>query len=137
LEEPLSSRQETVEIPNNGTSINNHSPSDPDLTTNLGTLEAPVKPATCKSGAPAQSGGKHSPMKATTSSTSKTEKHLMFTETEMKKEERLLCGESTMVITRDGQSSILIKLLRKLLQDTAKNGVCGSAEHSISDQDFQ
>jgi hypothetical protein len=102
LEETLSSRQETVEIPNNGTSINNHSPSDPDLTTNLGTLEAPVEPATCKSGAPTQDGTKSSHMKDNTSSTSKARKHLMFTQTKMKKEERLLSGEDIMVQTKDG-----------------------------------
>jgi hypothetical protein len=47
----------------------------------------------------------------------------MFMETEMKKEERLLSGRSTMDTTRDGLSSILIRLLRKQLLDTAENGV--------------
>jgi uncharacterized membrane protein YcaP (DUF421 family) len=34
---------------------------------------------------------------------------LMYMEAKMKKVERLSSGESTMVITRDGQSSILTK----------------------------
>jgi hypothetical protein len=69
LEETLSSRQETEETPNNGTSINNLSPLDPDLTTNLGTLRAQENPQTCKSGAQSLTplGGNCSFMKDNTS----------------------------------------------------------------------
>jgi hypothetical protein len=42
-------------------------------------------------------------MKDNTSSTYKTEKLLMFTQIEMKKEERSLSGRDTTVTTRDGQ----------------------------------
>jgi hypothetical protein len=77
-------------------------------------------------------------MKDNTSSTSRIRKHLMFTQTEMKKEERLLYGRDIMVQTRDGESSILIqRVLRKELLDTTVNGVSISTEHSTLDQDFQ
>jgi hypothetical protein len=69
-------------------------------------------------------------MKACTSSTSKTERLLTFTETEMKKEERSLSGEDITVTTRDGRLSILIRLPRNQLLDTAKNGVCISTDSS-------
>jgi hypothetical protein len=76
-------------------------------------------------------------MKVDNSSISTTRKLLMYMVTEMKKQERSLSGEDTMVQTRDGQLSILIRLLRNKLLDTPKNGATISADHSISDQDFQ
>jgi hypothetical protein len=77
-------------------------------------------------------------MKDNISSTSTTRKQLMFTEVKMKKEERSSSGENTMVTTRDGESSTPIQRVpRKLPQDSTKNGVSISTEHSISDQDSQ
>jgi hypothetical protein len=49
-------------------------------------------------------------MKANTSSTSRTEKQLMFTEVKMKKEEMSLFGTSTVEPTRDGRSSTPTRL---------------------------
>jgi hypothetical protein len=126
------------EIPNNGTSINKLSPLDQDLTTNLGTLRAQEEPTTCKSGAPTQDGGKSSPMKDNTSSTSRTRKLLIFMETKMKKEERSKYGRDIMAPTRDGESSILTqRVLRKRPLDGTLNGVSISIDFSTLDQDSQ
>jgi hypothetical protein len=77
-------------------------------------------------------------MKDNTSSTSRIRRHLMFTLTEMKKEERLLSGRDIMVQTRDGESSILTQRdPGKELLDTTVNGASISTEHSTLDQDFQ
>jgi hypothetical protein len=82
-------------------------------------------------------GGKPSPMKDNTSSTSITRKLLMSMETRTSKETRLLYGEDTMVLTKDGLLSTLTRLLRNQLLDTAENGVCTSTDCSTSDQDSQ
>jgi hypothetical protein len=76
-------------------------------------------------------------MKDNTSSTSTTRRHLMSMEEKMKKQERSLSGEDTTEPIRDGESSILIKLLRNQKLDTAKNGASISTDYSTSDQDFQ
>jgi hypothetical protein len=63
---------------------------------------------------------------------------LMYMEAKMKKVERLSSGESTMVITRDGQSSILTQRVpRKLPLDTTKSGATISTDYSTLDQDSQ
>jgi hypothetical protein len=62
---------------------------------------------------------------------------LMFTETKIKKDKRLLSGENTTVQTKDGLLSMLINQERKELLDTAENGVCISTDYSTSDLDSQ
>jgi hypothetical protein len=49
--------------------------------------------------------------------TSKMEELLMFTVEKMKKEDKSLPGRSTMVTTRDGMLSILIKLKKLRLKE--------------------
>jgi hypothetical protein len=78
--------------------ISSHNPTEAGLSISKALEEL----TTCKSGAPTQDGTKSSHMKDNTSSTSKARKHLMFTQTKMKKEERLLSGEDIMVQTKDG-----------------------------------
>jgi hypothetical protein len=69
LEETWSSRQEMEEELNNGTSINNPIPLNPDPITNLGIFKAKEDPLTCKFGAPTQDGGKSSNTVEETSTT--------------------------------------------------------------------
>jgi hypothetical protein len=76
-------------------------------------------------------------MKVVNSSTSTTRNHLMYMVEKMLKAKRFKFGRDTMVLTKDGESSILIRLPRKQLLDTAENGVCISTDCSISDPDSQ
>jgi hypothetical protein len=77
-------------------------------------------------------------MKDNTSSTSKTRKLSMFTETKTSKETRSLPGKDIMVTTRDGESYTPTKrVLRKLPPDTTENGASISIDYSILDQDSQ
>jgi hypothetical protein len=84
-----------------------------------------------------QDGGRSSNMKDNTSSTSKTRRQSMSIKERMLKDKRLLSGRDTTEPIRDGESSILIKLLRNQQMDTAKNGASISTDYSTSDQDFQ
>jgi len=115
--ETLLSRYQMEETLKSGTSINNHSPSEQSITTNHGTLRTPEIPTTCKYGAPTPTGGKSSSMKVNTSSTGRTEKLLMYMEEKTKKEDQLSSGANTVEPTRDGRSSILIKLQRLQRKD--------------------
>jgi hypothetical protein len=76
-------------------------------------------------------------MKASISSIGKTVKHSMFTQERTKKEDKLLCGISTTVTTRNGKLSILTKLRKSKLKDFMKTMACTATDHSISDQDSQ
>jgi hypothetical protein len=55
----------------------------------------------------------------------------------MLKLNQLLFGRIMVERTRNGMSSILIKLLRRILRDLIKNTDSKSTDHSTSDQECQ
>jgi hypothetical protein len=61
----------------------------------------------------------------------------MFIKTKMLKDNKLLSGTDTMVLTKDGELSILTKHPKKDLLDMTENTDSISIEHSTSDQDSQ
>jgi hypothetical protein len=61
----------------------------------------------------------------------------MFSKERMLKDKRLLSGRDIMVLTKDGELSILTKLPRKEEVDSTLNTDSTSTELSISDQDSQ
>jgi DNA-binding transcriptional regulator YiaG len=76
-------------------------------------------------------------MKETSSSTSKTIEYLMLAETKMLKDNQSLFTRDMVVLTRDGRSSILIRLKMSKMKDMKRTSDSTSTDHSISDQDFQ
>jgi hypothetical protein len=73
------------EVLKDGTSINNHSLSEQDTTTNLGISRVVEEQEICKYGAQTLDGSKFSSMKKVNSSTGKTVWHLMLLDQEMMK----------------------------------------------------
>jgi hypothetical protein len=120
-----------------GTSIKDPRPSNPDLTTNLGTLEVQEKPTTCKSGAPTQDGGKSSDIEDGTSKTLRTTRFLMLLEEKMLKVKRLSSGEDTTNLTKDGELPMLTKLesIKRVVFTETSDGIL--IDLSISDQECQ
>jgi len=82
-------------------------------------------------------GGKSGGEEESTSLTSRTIRHLMSIKERMLKDNRLLHGKSIMAGTRDGELSMLTKLLRLDPRDMTVNGASISIDHYSSDQDFQ
>jgi hypothetical protein len=76
-------------------------------------------------------------MKEDSSRIFKTERSLMFMETEMKKEEMSLSGRDMEVPTRDGESSMLTKQERPKPRDLTETSDSTSIDHSTSDQECQ
>jgi hypothetical protein len=107
-----SSRLETEEDPNSGTSINNPTQSELDTTTNLGISRAQEEPMTCKSGVPTQDGGKSSSSRTTNSSIGKLVKFLRSKHPRMKKAQLLEFSKTTKERTKCGMLSMLIRLTR-------------------------
>jgi len=64
----------------------------------------------------------------------RTKEFLMLIKPRMRKLVRLLSTRTLVQLTRDGMSSILIKLERMRLRDLMKNSVSTSTDHSTSDQ---
>jgi len=95
------------------------------------------RPTRCKSGAPTQDGSRSSNIEMNTSSILEMVRHLMYMEEKMKKLGKSLPGRDTMVQTRDGRLSILIKLPRLLHQELMKTLDSTSTDHSTSNLDFQ
>jgi hypothetical protein len=121
-----------------GGSTKNHSPSRPRSTTNHGTSNPLVGPRTCRSGAPTHNGSRSSSIKTTNSSTPERTKRFSMSQVErMLKLNQLLFGRIMVERTRNGTSSILIKLLRRILRDLIKNTDSKSTDHSTSDQECQ
>jgi len=128
------SRLQTVTRLKSGGSTNNHSQSRPSLTTNHLISNHLVRLMTCKSGAPTHNGSRSSSSKQDNSSTSeRIKRFLMSMVPRMRKLERLLSERTQVKLTRNGMSSILIRLLRVKLKDSMKNSVSTSTDHSISD----
>jgi hypothetical protein len=63
-------------------------------------------------------GGRSSGTEETTLSTFRTRRFLMYPVEKIKKDKKLLSGRDTTVLTRDGESSMLTKLLRSLTRDS-------------------
>jgi hypothetical protein len=61
----------------------------------------------------------------------------MYMEVKMKKEERLLYGEDTTELTRNGESSILTRKERDQPRVTTPTSDSISTDHSTSDQECQ
>jgi hypothetical protein len=92
---------------------------------------------TCKSGAPTPDGSRSSLTEMNISAISKTKTDvLMSVEAKMKKEEKLLSGRNMVVPTRDGRSSIKMKLRKFKRRDSMKTLAGIAADHSIWYQDF-
>jgi len=89
-----------------------------------------------KSGALTETGGKSSLTRMSTSSIGKTRNALMLVETKMRKEHQSLYTRDTMVTTKDGQLSILMKPRRSQPRDSAKISDSTSTDHSTWSQDF-
>jgi hypothetical protein len=87
--------------------------------------------------APTHNGTRSSGEEESTSLTSITRRHLMFSKERMLKDKRLSSGRSTMDSTRDGELSTLTKLPRKDHLDMTVNTDSTSTELSTSDQDSQ
>jgi hypothetical protein len=100
-------------------------------------LSATEEAARFKSTALTLTGGKSSSIEVKTSSTFRTERFLMLREAVIQKDKKFLSGTDTTEPTRDGESSILIKLERTEPRVTTTNGASISADHSTSDQDSQ
>jgi hypothetical protein len=101
------------EIHKYGTSINNHSLSEPSTTTNHGISRVLVEPTTCKSGAPTQDGSKSLSTKENTFVTSrKPIDALMYSKVKMMKVRKYRYTIDTTEPTRDGRSSILTRKQR-------------------------
>jgi hypothetical protein len=137
LEEALSSRHQTEETLKNGTSTNNHSPLEIDLTTNLGTLRTQERLETCKSGAPTQDGGKSSSTLDITSLTSRTRRFSMSSKERMLKDKKLLSGRDTTDLTRDGRLFILTQERVDQPRDLTEALDGTSTDYSILDLDSQ
>jgi hypothetical protein len=84
-----------------------------------------------------QDGGKSSLMKDNTSSISETIRHSMTIKIRMLKVKRLSFGEDIMVLTKDGELSILINPLRNQQVDLTRNSDSISTDYSTSDLDSQ
>jgi hypothetical protein len=125
-----------VERPKCGTSINNLLLSEPDITINLGTLRAQVRPTTCKSGALTLVGGKSSSMRTANLSTGTTTRFLMLEELRMKKVNKLEFMVTTMVNTKNGPLSILIKLKAHKPREYQKTLDSILTDHSTLSQSF-
>jgi hypothetical protein len=76
-------------------------------------------------------------MLTNTSSTSKTERHLMSIQEEMRKEDKSSFGTNMERLTRDGRSSILTKLRKCKVREFIRTSDSTSIDHSISDPDSQ
>jgi hypothetical protein len=139
--ETWSSRLQTVEIPRNGTSINNPRLSELDTTTNHGISRAQVEPRTCKSGAPTLDGSKFSNSKVNSLSILLTIRSLMLHPPRIKKVKPLLSTVETettsKMLTKDGRLSTLINPKRIELKDSTRNSDSTSTDHSTSDQECQ
>jgi len=61
----------------------------------------------------------------------------MFQEEKMLKDKEFMPGRNMEVPTRDGRSSMLMKLRRLLRRELTRNSVSMSTDHSTSSQDFQ
>jgi len=126
-----------VEKHRNGGSTKNLLPLEPSTTINHGTSRALEEPTTCKSGALTQDGGKSSPIKMSTSSIGRIRNALMLLEAKMLKVELLLLGRDTMVLIRDGRSSILTRQKALKPRELMKTSDGMSIDHSTWYPDFQ
>jgi hypothetical protein len=99
-----------------------------------------VEPEICKSGAPTQDGSKCSNTKMDTSLIQLTTKSLMLLDLKTRKVLLLLCTIEMVItltmLTKNGKSSILTKLLQLEPRVSTRNLDSTSTDHSISDQDF-
>jgi len=124
-----------------GTSINNHRPSELDTITSHGISRVLEEPTTCKSGLPILDGSKYSCSKVSTLSTQPTIRSLKSKTKRMRKVKQSLSTQEmvirTTMPTKDGRSSMLIKLKSSELRVSTKSLVSISTDHSISDQECQ
>jgi hypothetical protein len=120
-----------------GISTNNQRPSELDIITNHSTSRVLAKQVKCKSGALTLDGSSTSNSKVDSLSILQTTRFLMFTKERMRKV-NLLRFKARMeitnpMLTKDGRSSILIKLRRSELKASTKNSVSISIDHSTLD----
>jgi hypothetical protein len=128
--ETWQSRLRMEEEPKSGTSINNLGLSDPDTTTNLGTLRALVELMTCKSGALTDNGSNYSSMRTTSSLTGETIKLSMFKMVKMLKDKKFVSGPITEAEHNNGELFILTQQKKTGLRDSIKNLDFISIDHS-------
>jgi uncharacterized membrane protein YjjP (DUF1212 family) len=95
-----------------------------------------VRPTTCKSGAQTLDGSKYSSMKTTNSLIGRIAKYLMLEVPRMKKVKQSKSRVTMVVKAKDGELSILTKLVQSNLRDSTRTSVSTLTDHSISSQNF-
>jgi hypothetical protein len=119
------------ETPNCGILTNDQRQSRQNTTTNLGTSKTQVEPITCRYGALTQDGSRSLFMLMSTSATLKTRNVSMSMPVKMTRVDKLESMEEQIMLTRDGRSSMLTKLIRLQPRDLIRNLVSKSIDHSI------
>jgi hypothetical protein len=122
--------------PKFGTSINSLRLSRIRVTTSHSISLTQVNLITSRFGQPTQDGGNSLPMKVNSFPMSKTTRFLMLMETKTRNTETFICIRDITVQTRDGRSSMLIKLKLVSQRVWMRNSVSTETDHFTLDLDF-